>query len=51
MDLTEIWIDGANWIQLFKNILHHVVRDHSEDQYVDRKIILKWILEKYGGEV
>jgi hypothetical protein len=26
-------------------------RDHSEDLVVDGKIILEWILEKYGGKV
>jgi len=26
-------------------------RDHSEDLEVDEKIILEWILEKYGGKL
>jgi hypothetical protein len=26
-------------------------RDHSEDLGVDEKMILEWILEKYGGKV
>jgi hypothetical protein len=27
------------------------VRDHSEDLEVDGRIILNWILRKYGGNV
>jgi hypothetical protein len=26
-------------------------RDHKEDQYIGRWIILKWILERQNGEV
>jgi hypothetical protein len=26
-------------------------KDHSEDLSIDRRIVLKWILEKFGGKV